>query len=255
MVLGSTLHVNKGKVHINSATNYSICWCNSGAKAVEVTNQYLIILRPTPWDAAHTQQCLGGQEPEANRPGTLGGNPTPLFFNKMTLLTFCYTHSSVSWSVAQTSSEKIIPAIDRNKYRDVQRARDRGPLGPKWDVPINSLPSRFRESWERGGRGTLRGRWCGGHQGNKDFSAQQDWHTYALTENAKTAAGIGPVQVWTGQDSGSQSGSGHRPTPLTQESSPTDTTTNKRVREQELMWIWGRSWRGPRRSWRMRSHN
>lgn len=89
--------------------------------------------------------------------------------------------------LAQSSSEKIIPDIDRNKYRDVQRARDRGPLGPNWDVSINSLPSRFRESCERGRR-TLRGRGRGGHQGNTDYSAQQDWHTYALTEDANTAA-------------------------------------------------------------------
>jgi hypothetical protein len=76
--------------------------------------------------------------------------------------------------LVQSSSEKLPPAGDGNKYRDPQldneqRVRVRGKLSTKWDVTIISIPSGLREPCRRGDRKIVRAREDGGQQGNRTF--------------------------------------------------------------------------------------
>jgi hypothetical protein len=52
---------------------------------------------------------------------------------------------SIDWCLVQPSSEKFPPAAARNTYRDtwsdsMQRLRDLGALGPKWEIAIKPSP-------------------------------------------------------------------------------------------------------------------
>lgn len=63
------------------------------------------------------------------------------------------------------------PALGKNKYSNpqldnVQRVKDLGTLGTKWDVSVKSLPSQLREPCGTG-RKSVRTRGDGGHRENK----------------------------------------------------------------------------------------
>ena len=95
-----------------------------------------------------TQHCLRGQEPNTRYIMGLEENKILLFFErsaaiKWILMTFYY---SIDQCLAQPSSETLAPAVEGNKYRDsqldsVQRVRDLGTLGHKWDGSLKSLSS------------------------------------------------------------------------------------------------------------------
>ena len=80
-------------------------------------------------------------------------------------MTFCHMGGVLS------SSEKLPPKLDGNKYIESQRddVHSKGPYNTKWDVSINSLLSGLRELCRRGGANIVRARGDGGHQGNKTF--------------------------------------------------------------------------------------
>lgn len=91
--------------------------------------------------------------------------------NKYLLMTFYYTHRSVSCSAL---SEKLHPTADRNKGRDpqldnTQSMRDLETPSSKWDVSIKFLYLELREFFGRQGRKILNPSEDGSHQGSKDF--------------------------------------------------------------------------------------
>lgn len=54
--------------------------------------------------------------------------------------------------LAQPASQKLLSAVDENRYRDSQpdmHVKDLGTLRPKWNDVIKSFPSGFREPLER----------------------------------------------------------------------------------------------------------
>ena len=53
----------------------------------------------------------------------------------------------IAQGLTQTSSEKLLPVADGNKYRDSQldNVRDLETLSPKWNVSLKFLPSELRE--------------------------------------------------------------------------------------------------------------
>jgi hypothetical protein len=57
--------------------------------------------------------------------------------------------------LTQPSSQKLPSAADGNKYRDsrpdiMKRIKDLGPLSPKRDISIQTLPTGLRETHRRG---------------------------------------------------------------------------------------------------------
>ena len=74
--------------------------------------------------------------------------------------------------LAQASSQNLLPATDRNKYRDpqpdtTQRVRDLGTLSPKWMSLPNASPQSSGNRREDEAERVLTARRDRGHQDNK----------------------------------------------------------------------------------------
>lgn len=75
-------------------------------------------------------------------------------------------------NVLLSESQKVLPAANKNTYRDpqpdvMQIMRDHRSLSHKWNVSIKALPSGFGELHRRGCRKRVGARGDDEHQGNK----------------------------------------------------------------------------------------
>ena len=113
-----------------------------------VNNQYLVPLKLH--STTHTQHCLVDQESKTRESRDLG--KTKCYCSKKEknssnkiILNDILPYLQIE-CLAQPPSEKLLPAADGNRYRDLQsdlkqRMKDLGALSPEWNVSIKPLPS------------------------------------------------------------------------------------------------------------------